>query len=691
MAVACRRGVFVFVLGGALGCGGGGQAATPDTIEIKGRLTGATTGGEMVILRGPVSAEVRASARGDYVFANLVAGTYVVTVEAYLSTVTPPRRIVEVSGADVIGQDFRIAPLSTPHYENPLPQGNALRGVWGSGPTDVWAVGDRGSLLHFDGATWAPVWTHSIFLGHITADLTSVYAASASIAWATSARALVYELSGGGWGGLAFYSPFPAELGDLYGDGYFCVRGTDRSTRFLTGILGATWYDAFPILARPDAANPYGPNLYGLWTDGASDAWAVGSAGAILHFDADAFQWVSVPSDTASALRAAWGSAANDIWAVGDAGTIVHWDGTAWSTVASGTAQSLLAVWGSAPDAAWAVGQAGTVLHWNGAAWGAVAGGTTRDLFGVWGSGVADVWAVGDLGIILHWDGGAWTTALRGTTELLTGVWASGAEAWSVGRGGTIMRREGSTWAVVESGTVQDLNGVWGSRSGDVWAVGSGGTILHWDGSAWTPAATGNSSDLMAIWGTEASEVWAVGAAGTVIHWTGTAWEQLPGPPGDLAPPPDLRDVWSSGPNDVWAIGGGGIFHWDGATWLAWGAPWDPRGVFGSTPDDVWVVGSFGRTWHYDGGGWSPGAWTITVDLNDIWGTDAGNYWAVGNGGTIIHWDGERWSPSVIWSGAANDLRAVWGNTDFEVWGVGDAGTVLRWQEGEQWSPRIPY
>ena len=33
----------------------------------------------------------------------------------------------------------------------------ALRGVWGSGPSDVWAVGDGGGVLRWNGTVWAPV------------------------------------------------------------------------------------------------------------------------------------------------------------------------------------------------------------------------------------------------------------------------------------------------------------------------------------------------------------------------------------------------------------------------------------------------------------------------------------------------------------------------------------------------------
>jgi hypothetical protein len=42
-------------------------------------------------------------------------------------------------------------------YAMESPTQKALRGVIGTGPTDVFAVGEDGLLLHFDGAQWTEV------------------------------------------------------------------------------------------------------------------------------------------------------------------------------------------------------------------------------------------------------------------------------------------------------------------------------------------------------------------------------------------------------------------------------------------------------------------------------------------------------------------------------------------------------
>ncbi len=38
-------------------------------------------------------------------------------------------------------------------WQNPLPQGNDLNGVWGSSGSDVFAVGKSGTILHYDGSS----------------------------------------------------------------------------------------------------------------------------------------------------------------------------------------------------------------------------------------------------------------------------------------------------------------------------------------------------------------------------------------------------------------------------------------------------------------------------------------------------------------------------------------------------------
>jgi hypothetical protein len=40
-------------------------------------------------------------------------------------------------------------------WQNPLPQGNTLDGVSALDENNVWAVGDSGTILHWNGTSWS--------------------------------------------------------------------------------------------------------------------------------------------------------------------------------------------------------------------------------------------------------------------------------------------------------------------------------------------------------------------------------------------------------------------------------------------------------------------------------------------------------------------------------------------------------
>ena len=86
--------------------------------------------------------------------------------------------------------------------------------------------------------------------------------------------------------------------------------------------------------------------------------------------------WSRVASGTTAILLSIWGSSASDVWAVGDNGTILHYNGTSWSSVARVTGEHLNGVWGTSSSNIWAVGLGGTILHYDGTIWSSVASGT---------------------------------------------------------------------------------------------------------------------------------------------------------------------------------------------------------------------------------------------------------------------------------------------------------------------------
>ena len=186
--------------------------------------------------------------------------------------------------------------------------------------------------------------------------------------------------------------------------------------------------------------------LYGVWTSGPDDVFAVGQDPRIVHFDGSSwtYQETNCPpsSDGGScSFSGIWGSGSRtagprDVWAVGQEpgnhGIIYHYDGTSWSESATIASYGLNRVWGSAPDdvfvvGAPALGTAAVIMHYDGERWGEMLSPTDHILWDVHGTGPDNVWAVGGntyerVGVLLHYDGSSWKVD-RFTDVALEGVW----------------------------------------------------------------------------------------------------------------------------------------------------------------------------------------------------------------------------------------------------------------------------
>jgi hypothetical protein len=208
----------------------------------------------------------------------------------------------------------------------------------------------------------------------------------------------------------------------------------------------------------------------------------------LIPITAFSVEWGTMTSGTTNNLNGVWGSSATDVFAVGASGTILHYNGTSWSAMTSGTTNILHGVWGSSGTDVFAVGDvddesgSGTILQYNGTSWSTVPLCAQCHRFnGVWGSSATDVFVVGEAGTILHYNGSTWSAMTSGTENDLHGVWgSSGTDVFALGDAGTILNYNGSTWSAMTSGTTNNLNGVWGSSATDVFAVGNSGTILHY-------------------------------------------------------------------------------------------------------------------------------------------------------------------------------------------------------------------
>ncbi len=375
----------VAVNGADVGAGEFRASAVARTFTVSGRIDGPGMAGVALALEGPVSGSTTSGDDGKFAFTGLAAGDYRITPRRDGFRFSPDTRSITVADGDASGQDFTSsAEPSAPTWRT-VASGTSrmLSSVRGSAPDHVWAVGESGTILSWNGSAWAGATSGT------TSWLWGVWASSAADAWAVGEAGTILHWDGSAW--------------------------------------------------SPSSSGVTGP-LRGVWGSGPNDVWAVGS-GMILHWDGAA--WTASAAPGGADVMGVWGTSASDVWAVG--GALLHWDGAAWTRVPSSDPYLRHAAWGSSARAVWAVGE-WTIDLWNGSAWTVSRQDPHADDQGVWGSAADDVWVVGSTPhTLLHWDGQGWSDATNPTSGAqdfaLRSVWGSSAsDVWAVGDGGTILR-----------------------------------------------------------------------------------------------------------------------------------------------------------------------------------------------------------------------------------------------------------
>lgn len=202
-------------------------------------------------------------------------------------------------------------------------------GVGASSSENVFVVGDRGTIFHFDGSHWAQQKSGT------GRNLAAVWVGSSNSAFAVGLDGVIVEYDGKAW-----------------------KTGTSGTTKTLLDVWGVS----------------------------PSDVFAVGRDGTILHYDGRA--WSRQTSGTTVDLTAVWGSSSTDIHAAGDHGTLLHYDGRHWAqkfpsfgwhwtfTALGGSSTSNVFVAGwRRPSGVLRPEREGVLLRFDGEKWTPVAGG----------------------------------------------------------------------------------------------------------------------------------------------------------------------------------------------------------------------------------------------------------------------------------------------------------------------------
>lgn len=444
------------------------------------------------------------------------------------------------------------------------PDTEPLRAVDFASADEGWAVGEAGTVLHWDGIEWtqqvSPTdvdlydvsiaddefwaagksgvlvhWDQGRFLVEARpyGDLTGVDFATSDAGWAVGARGTVLHYDGA-WTRVDM--PLAADLSGLSvgPDGIPWVTGEG-------GLIGRVVLGIWQYATQPYVE----VDVTAIDLLDHSAGWAVGARpfqptdGVVFWQLADDL-WKPIRVDEAPPLFGIDVLAEDEAWAVGqdfqidkptEAGVVWHYASGAWASGGYPGVSALFAVEAVGHDDVWAAGQDGTLLHYDGTNWATTPMPENVHLYGLHFRTAGDGWAVGErfdvghdppryLAVAFHYDGEDWTeTPIPiGPPRLLAVYALSDTDVWAVGNLGAVLHYDGQQWTVVQGQLDYGLLDIDFANPDDGWAVGTQGTILRFEGGTWSLAASPTTETLNGVVSRPRGEAWVVGSQGTFLY-----------------------------------------------------------------------------------------------------------------------------------------------------------------------------
>ena len=482
-------------------------------------------------------------------------------------------------------------------WENPRPQGNDLRAVYAISPSDIWAAGAHGTVLHFDGADWTG--TAGLLRNYVTPT-----GESYNENWAS------------------FNSVWASGPGDVW----LATTVEDRDNHILRPNLlhgdGTHWNEV-----QLPATKVW---ITGIWGSAADDVWLLDALGHTIY-RGNPSQWntITVPASVSTLDNTAtplWGISATEVYVATSSG-IYRYDGASFTQEST---KSLAAVWGSAAAGHWGAGSS-TVYHRIGSTWVAL-NPPSGCGSGLWGTSETSLWFGG-----CYFDGSQWTGPFNKDVVALAGPKNGnpGGGPVGVGNWGVIVDLTATAATPYPSplgdvAPTMHLSALLALPPNDVWMAGQyyattvyDGLFLHWDGNAYTSLATSATTsfaDLLAA---------STGGAPWASDGSGKIWQSSNGTFSAVTTAPAVLDsTWAAANDAIWGVRGAAIYAYDGSTWQTATHPLATstiqlRKVWGLGKSDVWVIGSSGMTEHWDGTKWTAYSTPSTSTLNAIWNSDS--------------------------------------------------------------------
>lgn len=499
-----------------------------------------------------------------------------------------------------------------------VPTERHLYAVWGSGGDDVFVAGEKGTILHYDGVSW------TIMNSGTDKTIRAAWGAAASDVFAVGDEGLILHYDGSIWRRME--SRITTSLTAIWGNSgaNVYVGGGGSLGYSLLRFDGDAWQciDCYSVDVMPV---PQWNGYTAIWGNSGSDVYAVFvdqyrnfTTNYLKHFDGvvwetNVFHWDNGPNYAFGAVRSAWSPEDGDgVFLTDGKNGPLFFDGSTVSRTDMNLDYegSITKVWGLNSSNIFAVGSGGAIMNDDGGAWRQMAPlQPLYEFIGIFNDLKEQVLGVTEEGYIFKYDEGNWIPVYQGnpwqdTVDVfnLTDFWAgSEKNVYAAGRWGNLHRFDGVEWRMIDSNTTDNLNRFWGYDASNIFIACTGGTILHCDGDQCSEIYKGEPIGNAGIWGISPDRIITVGPGGIELRREGTSWI-----PVENGLSSDIVEIWGTSETDIYAASLGTVVHFDGVTWQEIGTPPNMRirRILGRNSNEVYFF-SLTDAWRYDGRQWT--------------------------------------------------------------------------------------
>ena len=190
--------------------------------------------------------------------------------------------------------------------------------IWCSSATDIFTLWDDGwrfQIIHYDGSTWSVVWT-SDDMGEYERSFLDIWGSSSSDVFVSGKSVLHYD--GSTWSKMESDTIKTIDGDNIWGLPSGDVYTDGGGPKEILHYDGSNWSAMeSPIYLSYKSS---------IWCSSPSNIFLPADDGRIYYYNG--LDWFDMETEAEKDLNDIWGSSATDAFAVGDYGVVLHYDGS---------------------------------------------------------------------------------------------------------------------------------------------------------------------------------------------------------------------------------------------------------------------------------------------------------------------------------------------------------------------------